>query len=66
MKNRIQTLLLAVMLSVPFLSSAQSVDNVLRSEGRIYVVVAVLLIILLGLFLYLFRLERKIRKLEKD
>jgi Na+-driven multidrug efflux pump len=66
MKNRIQTLLLAVMLSVPFMSSAQSVDSVLRSEGRIYVVVAVLLIILLGLFLYLFRLERKIRKLEKD
>ena len=37
----------------------------LRSSGKIYVVVAVLLTVLLGLFLYLFRLDRKISKLEK-
>ena len=37
----------------------------LRSNGKIYVVVAVLLTVLFGLFLYLFRLDRKISKLEK-
>jgi len=37
----------------------------LRSSGKIYVVVAVLLTVLLGLFLYLFRLDKKISKLEK-
>jgi hypothetical protein len=36
-----------------------------RSNGRIYVVVAVMLTILIGLILYLVRLDRKIRKLEK-
>jgi CcmD family protein len=39
--------------------------DALRSNGKIYVVVAVLVVILLGLFIYLFRLDRKITKLEK-
>jgi hypothetical protein len=37
----------------------------LRADGKIYVVVAVLVTILCGLFLYLIRLDRKITKLEK-
>jgi CcmD family protein len=37
-----------------------------RAEGKIYVVVAVLGAILLGLILYVVRLDRKITKLEKD
>ena len=39
--------------------------DMMRSDGRIYVVVAVMLTILAGLILYLIRLERKINKLEK-
>jgi hypothetical protein len=38
----------------------------MRSDGRIYVVVAVMVTILLGLVLYLIRLDRKMSKLEKD
>jgi hypothetical protein len=38
----------------------------MRSNGRIYVVVAVMLTILAGLILYLVRLDRKIKKLEKE
>ncbi|MET0243363.1 MAG: CcmD family protein [Flavitalea sp.] len=37
----------------------------MRSEGKIYVVVAVVLTIFLGLILYVIRLDRKITKLEK-
>ena len=37
----------------------------MRSNGKIYVVVAVLVIILLGLVFYLIRLDRKISRLEK-
>jgi CcmD family protein len=37
-----------------------------RADGKIYVVVAVLGAILLGLILYVVRLDRKITKLEKD
>ncbi len=40
--------------------------DVMRSNGRIYVVVAVVLTILIGLLLYLFRLDRKMTKLEKE
>ena len=38
----------------------------MRSNGKIYVVVAVILAIFLGIILYLFRLDRKISRLEKD
>ena len=37
-----------------------------RADGKIYVVVAVLVTILLGLIIYVARLDRKINKLEKD
>jgi len=38
----------------------------MRSNGRIYVVIAVMLTILTGLILYLVRLDRKISKIEKE
>jgi hypothetical protein len=37
----------------------------LRSEGKIYVVVAVILTIFAGIIFYLVRLDRKISRLEK-
>ena len=40
--------------------------DALRRDGKIYVVVASALIILIGLFLYLVRLDRKISRLEKE
>lgn len=40
--------------------------DTMRSNGKIYVVVAVMLTILLGLILYIVRLDRKISKLEKN
>ena len=36
----------------------------MRSEGKIYVVVAIILIVLSGLIVYLFALDRKVTKLE--
>lgn len=35
-----------------------------RADGKIYVVIAVILVILLGLFTFLFRLDSKVTKLE--
>ena len=40
--------------------------DVMRSNGKIYVVVAVLVIILSGLILYVVRLDRKISRLENE
>jgi CcmD family protein len=38
----------------------------MESYGKIFVVVAVLAFILVGIFVYLFLMDRKIRKLEKE
>ncbi len=38
----------------------------MRSEGKIYVVVVCLVIILLGILTYVIRLDRKIKQLEND
>lgn len=40
--------------------------DVLRSNGKIYIVVAVCLTILIGLFLYVWRVDRKVGKIEKE
>ncbi len=40
--------------------------DLMRSNGKIYVVVTVLLIILTGIFIYLFQLDRKISRMEKN
>lgn len=45
-------------------TNAEEMD-MMRSNGKIYVVVGVVVTILLGLFIYLFNLDRKISKLEK-
>lgn len=39
--------------------------DVMRSNGKIYVVVGVILIVLTGLFIYLFVLDKKITRLER-
>lgn len=39
--------------------------DTMRSNGMIFVLVGVILIILAGLFIYLFSIERKVKKLEQ-
>lgn len=38
----------------------------MRSNGKIYVVVAVCIIILVGLFIYIFILDKRISRFEKN
>lgn len=40
--------------------------DVMRSNGKIYTVVAVCLTILIGLFIYVFTIDRKVSRLEKE
>lgn len=49
------------------ISSAQQPEmaDTMRSEGKIYVVVAILLIIFAGLIVYLVMLDRKVTRIEK-
>ncbi len=44
----------------------ETMASAMRSNGKIYVVVAVLLTILAGLIGYMIRIDRKISKLEKE
>jgi len=65
-----QRLLLAAFLVVLHscaFAQNESVDmaDTMRSNGKIYVVLAVILTIFAGIIFYLIRLDRKISKLEK-
>ena len=53
-------------LFIAALVKAESGAELFYSNGKAYVVVGVLLIIFTGIILYLFRLDRKISKLEKE
>ncbi len=54
---------------ISFVASAQANDiemaDQFRADGKIYVVIAVVSVGLIGLFAYLFRLESKVSALEK-
>lgn len=47
-------------------STGTTMADQMRSEGRIYVVLAVMLTILSGLVVYLITLDRKISAIEKN
>lgn len=49
-----------------FAQSEVEMADGMRANGKIYVVVAIILIVLIGLVSYLFVLDRKIGKLEKQ
>ena len=68
MKKILFFCLLAVLVSAATAqNSAGGVEMAERfySEGKIYVVLAVILIILTGLFLYLVSIDRKLSRMEK-
>ncbi len=70
--NHITTLFFRLAFSLliiltPIVSTAQveMADN-FRGEGKIYVVIAIILVILTGFFYLLFRLDRKTKRLEEE
>jgi CcmD family protein len=64
------TLLLLTLLSFTavFAQASQSVEmaDTMRSSGKIYVVVATIAIIFAGLAIYLFSIDRRLKKIEKE
>lgn len=66
MKKMILMLTLLITTITSFSQEKVEMADTMRSNGRIYVVVAVALTILIGLVLYVIRLDRKIAKLEKE
>lgn len=62
------SLLVVIILTVFQVAQAQDPEmaDTMRSEGKIYVVVAILIVILLGLIAFLAFTDRKVSKLEKQ
>jgi len=62
-------ILTTIIFLFPSLAFSQTSDvemaDTFRSDGKIYVVIAVIGVILLGLILYLIFIDRKISKMEK-
>lgn len=64
--KKISLLLMAALPHLLFAQTEQvAMADRMRSNGKIYIVVAVCLTILAGLFLYVYRLDKKINRLEK-
>jgi CcmD family protein len=66
--TRIATTTLLIVFSVvtTFAQPAEPPADFLRSIGKIYVVVAVIVIVFLGLTFYLWRLDRRLSDLENQ
>ncbi len=65
MKNFIIALILVLNTVQLFAREGVEMAEVMRSNGKIYVVVACVAIILLGLLIYLFSLDKRLKKIEK-
>jgi len=65
--NKMKALLIVLGILASPLLFAQEVEmaDTMRSEGKIYVVVSILVLILAGLILYVFLTDRKISRLEQ-
>ena len=73
MAKKIFLLFACLYVALPSVLMAQATDPEkqytafdMRHNGKIYVVVSVILIIFIGIILYLIRLDRKITRLERE
>ncbi|MFC3810448.1 CcmD family protein [Lacihabitans lacunae] len=56
---------MSILINILLMQDVTMADT-FRADGKIYVVVAIISVILAGLFAYLFSLDRKISKIEKE
>jgi len=64
--KKILSILIFSFLNLVINAQEVTMADTMKSNGKIYVVIAVMLTILIGIVLYLIRLDRKISKLEKN
>ena len=65
MKTFISTILLCLFMMSPALAQSVEMADVMRSNGKIYVVVAVIAIIFIGLMVSLVCMDKRVKKLEE-
>ena len=54
-----------VLIAIPGFSQGAEMADTMRSEGKIYVVVSIMTVVLVGLVAYLIYIDRKTTRLEK-
>lgn len=66
--KKILTSIILMLLTVQLFAQDNDVEmaDTLRSNGKIYVVVACIVIILVGLLAYLFSIDKRLKKIEKE
>ncbi len=63
--KRLISLLACLVLAISSYAQEVEMADTLRSDGKIYVVVTILVVILAGLIAYLVTIDRKVSRLEK-
>ncbi|WP_428330756.1 CcmD family protein [Mucilaginibacter sp.] len=68
MKKILFLALLLLSYVTTFAQQTQDVEmaDVLRRSGKIYVVITIIVIIFVGLAIYLFSIDRRLKKIEKE
>jgi CcmD family protein len=67
MKRFLALLCLLLYNMIAFAQQTSNVEmaDIMRSSGKIYVVIAIISIIFVGLAIYLFSIDRRLKKIEK-
>lgn len=65
MKSIITTLICCLLMASPAIAQEVEMADIMRSNGKIYVVVAVMAAIFIGLSIYLYRIDQRVKKLEE-
>ena len=63
--KKISSLLITLLFTIPSFSQEVEMADTFRANGKIYVVVSILTLILVGLLGYLISIDRKATRLEK-
>lgn len=68
MKKLLSLIVLLLSFTAVFAQNGVDIEmaDTLRSSGKIYVVVATLVIIFLGLAIYLFMIDKRLKKIENE
>ena len=64
--KKIRLTILALLVSTWSMAQNAEMADTMRADGKIYVVVGIILIILVGLISYLFMMDRKLSRIEKE
>ncbi|MEB0262984.1 MULTISPECIES: CcmD family protein [unclassified Mucilaginibacter] len=64
--KRIVSLILMMLCFVAVKAQNVEMADKMRSEGKIYVVIGTIVIVFAGLAVYLFTIDRRLKKIEKE